>query len=167
MKFPYSPSVIKLSVLTLSILILGCGKNDNPLKTADPNLEVHSTFVGFTNHYLDLESGLIDTVISPDIPNGITDLRNSFSSSRDIHATIVQQSGREIAYLGAGPFSAVTDRDLDTATFTSETIDIPFDSTTILLLKTDLGAIYKLGNPVEDIDGVRFDYQLLVEAEVP
>jgi hypothetical protein len=159
----FAQSIVFISAL----LCLSCGNDDNPVSPTDDRFAVQSVFVGFTNHYLDLDSGLIDTLVGPGIPSGLTDLRNAFNGFRDIHSTIVIQAGRKIVYMGDFTFSEITAEDINTVTFTELQIDIQFDSVTVFLFETDLGAIYKLGNPVENFDGVRFDYQLLLEPEIP
>jgi len=55
--------------------------------------------------------------------------------------------------------------DARAATFTTSLVDAPFDSSRVILIRTDQGVMFKLGNPVEAelvVDGVTFDAAPLI-----
>lgn len=74
-----------------------------------------------------------------------------------------QTAGVEIAHLPGVTLEALTEADLEAATFTTELIADPFDSGRVILIRTDLGNVYALGNPVEDLlnGRVTFDAALI------
>lgn len=116
----------------------------------------------YENDFVDFDA---DTVISctracpfPDA----TDLKLVFDGTGDVHAIVVPNgaAGVEIAEIAGGDFIAVSARDAGTATFTSTTSGIPFDRHRVILIRTDQGAVFKLGNPIESemvVEGVRFE----------
>ena len=116
----------------------------------------------YETDFLDIDG---DTVVScarscpfPDA----TDLRLIFDPASDVHAFLVPNGGTgvEIAEIPGGDFVAVSAADAGTATFTSTASGILFDRTRIILIRTDQGALFKLGNPVEAemvVEGVRFE----------
>lgn len=61
-----------------------------------------------------------------------------------------QDTGVEIAHLPGVTLSELTEADYDAATFTTELVGDPFDSGRVILIRTDLGNVYALGNPSED-----------------
>lgn len=83
--------------------------------------------------------------------------------------TVIRQNqsiGVEIAHLSGVSLDGLTEQDVASATFTTELVTNGFDAGRVILIKTDLGAIYALGNPVEDTTALTltFDAVLVVEA---
>jgi hypothetical protein len=121
----------------------------------------------FYNAALDLDS---DTEIpsfmgSPGtFPGTAWDFYFANNGSRPVHAVLFQNGGNsvEIAHLLGRTFDSVTEADVATATFTTGLVDEPFDATRVVLVRTDLGAVYKVGNASEDATTVFFDYELLI-----
>ena len=116
----------------------------------------------FENDFLDLDG---DTVISCaqacSFPEG-TDLKIALNAAAAVHSWVVQNQAAkiEIAYIDGAVFGDVTVEDASAAAFTTSLVDIPFDSSRVILIRTDQGAMFKLGNPVEAelvVDGVTFD----------
>ena len=75
-----------------------------------------------------------------------------YNSSTDPHAVIRQNQSIsvETAHLPGVTLETLTEEDLDGAVFTTDLVTDPFDAERVILIKTDLGAIYALGNPVEN-----------------
>ncbi len=71
----------------------------------------------------------------------------------------------EIAHLPGVTLESLTEADVEGATFTTELVADPFDSERVILIRTDLGGVYALGNPAEDLtDGtLTFDAALVAE----
>lgn len=61
-----------------------------------------------------------------------------------------QTTGVEIAHLAGVLLADLTEADLAGASFTTALVDTPFDAGRVILIRTDLGAVYALGNPSED-----------------
>lgn len=74
-----------------------------------------------------------------------------FDSQGDPQAVIRQNEliSVEIAYIDGVALGDLTDADVDGATFTMDPVDAPFGPTTVVLVRTDQGNVYALGNPTE------------------
>ncbi len=151
-------------VLILAIICFACsscGDDNNPVKSGNPVMSVYLDFY----HYLDLDSGLIDSSSIIGIPDTSVDFWIAYNSnSPDFHGAIFHRFGRETAVLDSAQFNNITAMMVDSSTFNTTLQSDPFDTTRVFLLKTDLGAIYKIGNPVEILTGVTFDYSLVKAA---
>jgi hypothetical protein len=89
------------------------------------------------------------------------DFTVAYNSNTPIHSRVFHRSSRTIAHLAGRTFSGVHLADTAGVTFSATLIDQPFDNTRTIVLRTDAGNIYKLGNPVEfgtsGADSVRFN----------
>lgn len=74
------------------------------------------------------------------------------STQTDPHAVIRQNQAIEIeiAHLPGVTLDVLTEEDVAGAVFTTELIADPFDAERVILIRTDAGGVYALGNPVED-----------------
>lgn len=72
----------------------------------------------------------------------------------------------EIAHLSGVTLSELTEEDYEAATFSTEFVESPFGTDTVVLVRTQLGNVYALGNPVEDtvVLELAFDAVLIVAA---
>lgn len=109
--------------------------------------------IHFNNRRPDLDSGAI-----LECPYGFCEsdeawdlyVYNNFST--DPHSVIRQNQtiGVEIAHLSGVALESLTRADLDGATFTTALVGDPFDADRVILIRTDMGNVYALGNPSED-----------------
>lgn len=87
------------------------------------------------------------------------------SISTDPHAIIRQNqtTAVEIAHLPDVTLASLAEADFDGATFTTDLINTPFDGNRVILIRTDLGDVYALGNPSEDVTAgtLTFDAALI------
>lgn len=76
-----------------------------------------------------------------------------------------QTTGVEIAHLPGVTLAELTEADYEAATFTTELVGDPFDSGRVILIRTDLGNVYALGNPSEDLvaSTLTFDAALIAQ----
>lgn len=107
---------------------------------------------------LDLDAGAKVSCSGAGCP-AAQDFRVAYNSVTTIHSRVFHQSARTIAHLAGRTFSSVHLTDTAGVAFSTSVIDQPFDNTRTVLLRTDAGNIYKLGNPVEfgTADSVRFN----------
>ena len=95
------------------------------------------------------------------------DLHVYFSSQSDPHSVIRQNqsTGAEIAHVPGVTLEELTEQDFEAVTFTTDLVGDPFDSGRVILIRTDLGYVYALGNPTEDTvaQTLTFDAALIVE----
>ena len=118
---------------------------------------------------LDLDTGTIVPIDFPLFPvdpaNPQPDLVLAYNSERAVCTVVFhnRMNGVEIAFLDGVAFNMVDSADLVGLRFTAAVIDDPFETGDSIVLRTDTGAHYLLGNPIEDAAGVTFDTQLLDE----
>ena len=74
------------------------------------------------------------------------------NTQTDPHAVIRQNQTLEIeiAHLPGVTLDVLTEEDVAGAVFTTDLIADPFDAERVILIRTDAGGVYALGNPVED-----------------
>lgn len=148
-------------MVLLALMVSSCSDDDNPLtpQPIDYGGPVTSVYLDFY-HYMDLDSGLIDSSGGP-LYDASTDIWIAYNGNGTINGRLFHQGGREIAKLVGAEFANVTVGQADSATFQTSLIIEPFDTLSVLLIKTDLGSVYKIGNPVEISTGSTFDYALM------
>ncbi len=95
------------------------------------------------------------------------DLYVYYDMQTDPHSVIRQNRtiGAEIAHLVGVVLEELEEEDLDGARFGTELLGDPFDAGRVILIRTDLGYVYALGNPVEDetAQTLTFDAVLIAE----
>lgn len=102
---------------------------------------------------LDLETGVITECSFGLCPTEEGwDFYVQFNSSANPQAVINQNqtTGVEIAHLPGVSLGTITEADVAGAVFTTELVADSFGTDRVILLKTDTGSVYALGNPVEN-----------------
>ena len=130
-------------------------------QTAEASLVVTCTYdepvqhtIQFSRQRPDLDTGEITVC-----PFGICSTQEDWdlyvynSISTDPHSVIRQNEATavEIAHLPGVTLESLTEADLEGAAFTTSLISDPFDAGRVILIRTDLGNVYALGNPLEDL----------------
>jgi hypothetical protein len=92
------------------------------------------------------------------------DMYVQFVSTNDPQAVIRQNTttGVELAHVPGKTLATLTEADVDAATFSVDPIDESFDSNRVVLVKTDTGAVYALGNPVESTILLTFTFDAVL-----
>ena len=73
-----------------------------------------------------------------------------------------QTTGVEIAHLVGVVFEELTEADVAGAEFTTERVEIPFDAWRVVLVRTDTGTLFALGNPAEDLTALTLTFDAAV-----
>ena len=83
--------------------------------------------------------------------NDAWDFYADFNSQTDPQASIVPNAGigAEVAHLTGVTLATLTEADYEGASFSSEVGSGPFAAGDVVLVRTDKGAVFALGNPVE------------------
>jgi hypothetical protein len=96
------------------------------------------------------------------------DLYVQFNTAASPQAVIRQNqtTGVQLAHVPGVTLASITEADVTGATLTADPIDDSFDSGRVILVRTDAGNVYALGNPVENkiLMTLAFDAVLLVTA---
>jgi hypothetical protein len=144
-------------------------------KTAEVSLAVGCAYdqpvaysIQFSRERPDLDTGVI-TVCS----FGICSTQEEwdlwvYSNSQTEPRSVIRQNtttGVEIAHLPGVTLAQLTEADFEAASFTTELVADPFDSGRVILIRTDLGNVYALGNAVEDLSTSKlaFDAALIAK----
>lgn len=135
--------------------------------------EVLTRTLAFEVECLDVETGTVVTScrdpFSDDdwLGEEAWDVLMAYHADRTVHTVVWQNpaNGTEIAFLDGIPFENVTVDHVASASFARDLVDQPLDTTRVVLIRTDTGAVFKLGNPLETDTGVTFDVELLSPAE--
>jgi hypothetical protein len=119
----------------------------------------------------------LDTGVITECPFGLCpteegwDLHVFYNSQTDPHSVIRQNltTGVEIAHLPGVTLASLTEADVAGATFIAEWVADPFDGDRVILIQTDLGAVYALGDPVENesTQTLTFNAALISAAPAP
>jgi len=128
--------------------------------TADVTLEVACSLGSATSYTIrhgrerpDLDTGEItECPFSICSTNEAWDFYVYYSSS-STPKTIIRQNqtaALEIAHVAGRTLDDLTPADVAGAVFTTDYVTDPFDAGRVILIRTDLGDVYALGNPVED-----------------
>lgn len=128
-----------------------------------PKALADSVTLEFETQVLDLETGTVtdQTPGLPDVAEG-ADVRIVYHADRTPHAVVmIAGEGVTLAVMSNTSYDSVTAADVAGLSFSAEVIDQPLETTDTVVVKTDAGAIFKLGNAVENEAGVTFNYQQL------
>ena len=146
----------------LSCLLATCALLVAGGAAADPT----SVTLDFETACLDLDAGVVETAcqvaaITAEEPTW--DVLVAYDADRTVKAVLVQNRANavEVAHLEGATFATTGPDAVAGATFTAELVDVAFGSDRVILVETDLGAVFKLGNVSEDEDGLTFDYEQL------
>lgn len=144
-------------------------------QTAEASIAVTCTYdapvtytIQFNRERPDLDTGEITVC-----PFGICSTQDGWdlyvynNFSTDPHSVIRQNqtTAVEIAHLPGVTLGSLTEADLEGATFTTALVSDPFDTARVILIRTDLGNVYALGNPSEDLTNgtLTFDAALIAK----
>lgn len=112
---------------------------------------------------LDLDAGTIADASTLD-PAGpaSADVQLAYNADRTPHA-VVMPIGEdvEMAFVAGAGFDGVSSSDLESLTFSAEPADLPFSADDCVVVRTDQGAHFKLGNASESGLSITFNYQAL------
>ena len=108
---------------------------------------------------LDLDTGTIVETLDLLEPSD-ADIQLAYNALRTPHAVVFPAgaSGVELAFVQGVSFDGVTAESVAGLTFSAEPVDLPFTANDTVVVRTDSGAVYKLGNASESADGVTFNY---------
>ncbi len=118
----------------------------------------------FESQALDLDTGTVSdtTGVEATQPTG-ADVKFGYHADRVPHCVVVPAAaGITMAFLDAVSFAAVSAADVVGLSFFAEPLDVPLDPNDTVVLRTDTGAVFKIGNVTESGFSVTFDYEQLL-----
>ena len=123
--------------------------------------EIFTETLAYDTEGLNLDSGtVIDSALTTEEE---ADIRFAYNALRSPGAVLIPESieGVELAYLWGVAFSGVTTDSVSGLAFSTDFVDEPFSIGDTVVVRTDTGAVFKLGNATESETGVTFDYSEL------
>jgi len=133
--------------------------------TAVQSADIGTVTIAYEREVLDLDTGSVGE-LSPEKLIESGDIRVAYNASRSTKSVLVAEgTGREIAVVEGLSFDGVTEETITDVVFSGVPVDVPFSSDVTVLVRTDLGVVFKLGNATETAVSVTFNYAALgVEA---
>ena len=115
--------------------------------------------LAFESQLLDLDTGTVIDSADSD-PTAGTDVLCAYNANRPVHAVVMSPTGQpvELAFLQGTPFDSVTSESVSGVNFSSQPVDLPFTASDTVIVRTDSGALFKLGNASEGVGSVTFNY---------
>ncbi len=156
-KEPYSNlsglSAILRSVFIISLFVLIGGLSSQAM-AASATLE-------FSGQGLDLDTGAVVDAGPIAGPAG-ADILIGYNADVVPHSVAIPGgAGVEMSFLDNTPFANVTAASVSGLTFTSNATDLPLELNDTVVIRTDTGALFKVGNAVEDGVSVTVSYEKL------
>ena len=112
---------------------------------------------------LDLDAGTIVDALTGDLttPTG-ADVRLAYNADRTPHAVVLPAGeGVEVSFVAGVGFDGISASDVANLVFSTEPIDLPFSANDCVVIRTDQGAVFKLGNATESGMSITFNYEPL------
>lgn len=112
---------------------------------------------------LDLDAGTIvdSSTIAPTALAG-ADVRFAYNADRTPHSVVFPVAAAvELAFVAGVAFDGVSSTDIASLTFSAEATDLPFSANDCVVVHTDEGAYFKLGNVTESGISITFNYEQL------
>ncbi len=112
---------------------------------------------------LDLDTGTIidPTSEDPTLAAG-ADVQLAYNADRTPHAVVFPVGeGVEMSFVAGVGFDGVSLPDIPNLVFSSGPTDLPFSGNDCVVIRTDQGAVFKLGNAIESGFSVTFNYVAL------
>jgi hypothetical protein len=132
----------------------------NPNQTSDASLSVTCAITSPTSYTIranrdrpDLDDGsIVECTFGICPSNANWDIYANFSTQTSPQASIRHNTtnGVQIAHVVGRTLATLTEADVAGAAFTTALVTDPFDAGRVILIRTNLGALHALGNPVEN-----------------
>ncbi len=112
---------------------------------------------------LDLDAGTVADALTEDLtaPTG-ADVQLAYNADRTPHAAVFPVgNGVELAFVAGVGFDGVSSSDVPNLAFFTEPIDLPFSANDCVVIRTDQGTVFKLGNATENGTSITFNFEPL------
>ena len=138
------------------IILVGCA-----FLVSAPALAAEIATLEMETQVFDLDAGTaIDA--SPEDVIALTgaDVQFAYNADRTPHAVAVPVTeGVEMSFVASVGCDSISSSDVANLVFSSELTDLPFSPSHCIVIRTDQGAVFKLGNAVESGSSVMFNYE--------
>jgi len=110
---------------------------------------------------LDLDSGIVfDLADEPDVEPTGADIMMAYHADRTPHAVVRPAAkGVAIAFIDNIAYDGVSAAEVEGLSFSVQALDVALGAGDTVIVLTDNGAVFKLGNSVESTTAVTFNYE--------
>ncbi len=112
---------------------------------------------------LDLDAGTVVDTLTEELtaPTG-ADVQLAYNADRTPHVVVFPVGeGVELAFVVSVGFDGISSSDVSDLAFSTEPMDLPFSANDCVVIRTDQGMFFKLGNATESGLSITFNYELL------
>ncbi len=143
------------SIFIISLFVLVGGLSSQAMAA--------SATLGFEGQGLDLDTGAVVNAGPGHVGESTgVDILIVYNADVVPHSVAVPAGeGVEISFLDNTPFANVTAASVSGLTFTSDPANLPLELNDTVVVRTDAGTLFKLGNAVEDGTSVTISYEQL------
>ncbi len=129
--------------------------------TASADAGVLLQTLAFEAEEFDLDGGIVTEAV--DVADGsFADIKVAYNADRDLHSVVVPVTEHvEMAFVEGVAFDGITLDEVANLAFSSEAVDLPFSTNDCIVIRSDQGVFYKIGNAVESDTAVTFNYASL------
>ena len=141
-----------------AIILVGCA-----FMVSAPAMAAESATLEMESQVFDLDTGTaIDASPGDVIALTGADVQLAYNADRTPHAVVVPVTeGVEMSFVAGVGFDGVSSADVSNLVFSSEPTDLPFSPEHCVVIRTDQGALFKIGNAAESGSSVTFNYAAL------
>ena len=142
----------------LPIILLGYA-----LTVSAPAMAAEIITMEVESQVLNLDAGTLADALTEDLttPAG-ADVQLAYNADRTPHAVVFPVGeGVELAFVAGVGFDGISSSDVSNLAFSTEPIDLPFSANDCVVIRTDQGAVFKLGNATESGMSITFNYEPL------
>ena len=141
------------------IILLGYALVFSPPTTAAETITME-----VESQVLDLDSGTVVDALTTDLtttPAG-ADMQLAYNADRTPHVVVFPIGENvELAFVAGVGFDGISSSDVSSLAFSTEPIDLPFSANDCVVIRTDQGTVFKLGNATESGLSIAFNYESL------
>ena len=133
------------------------------LMVSTPAMAAEIITMEVESQVLDLDAGTVADALTEDLtaPTG-ADVQLAYNADRTPHAVVLPVGeGVELAFVASVSFDSISSSDVSNLVFSTEPTDLPFSANDCVVIRTDLGTVFKLGNATESGLSVTFNYEPL------
>ncbi len=140
------------------IILVGCA-----FMVSAPAMAAEIATLEMESQGFDLDAGTVIDLLPEEViaPPG-ADVKLAYNADRTPYAVAFPVAeGVEMSFVASVGFDGISSSDIPNLVFSSEPTDLPFSANDCVVIRTDQGAAFKLGNAVESGSSVTFNYAAL------
>jgi len=130
------------------------------LMVSAPAMAAEIVTMEVESQVLDLDSGTVVDALTDDLmtPTG-ADVQLAYNADRTPHVVVFPVGeGVELAFVASVGFDGISSSDVSNLAFSTEPTDLPFSANDCVVIRTDQGLVFKLGNATESGMSITFNY---------